>query len=82
MGYVIAVRNGLDHAVELHVEDQVPVITRDEIDIELQEMTRAPMYEEDTGQLTGDLTLAPSGTETLRVLYEISAPKAVRVSFE
>ncbi len=82
MGYEIKVRNTLSKPIDLVIEDQIPVKTRDEIDIELQESPDPPAYDAKTGTLSWTLSLRPSEAKTLEVVYEISAPREVQVAFE
>ncbi len=82
LGYRITLRNTLRRAAAVVIEDQIPVSTRDEVEVELQSATGAPSVDAEEGLLEWRLSLAPAETKVLEVRYGVSAPKEVAVSFE
>lgn len=82
LGYQISLRNTRDVAIEVLVEDQIPVSQREEITVELKNASGKPDLEEFTGKLTWKLTLKPAKEEKLSVNYEIVAPKNTPIRFE
>ena len=82
LGYRITLRNTRAVAVDVVVEDQLPVSTRDEITVELKSATGRPERDEATGKLTWRLSLKPATREQLDVRYVVEAPKDVDVRFE
>jgi len=82
LGYQISLRNTRNVAIEVLVEDQIPVSQRDEIVVELKNTTGKPDLEVFSGRLTWKLTLKPAKEEKLSVNYQIVAPKNTPIRFE
>ena len=82
LGYRISVHNTRARAVDLLLEDQVPVSRRDDIKVEIERLDGAPERDTTTGKLTWDMTLAPGDEREVAVGYEMVAPAVVRVGFE
>lgn len=72
-GWEITVRNTKSAAVTIDIQDQVPVSSNEDIDVDLQERSAAD-YNESTGILTWSIELGPSELRTLRFVYEITYP--------
>jgi len=76
--YEISIRNtksakGGD-AVEVVIQDQVPISSDKEIIVELLESSNAK-YNEETGKLTWRIKLSPSETKKLRLMFSVKYPK-------
>lgn len=76
-----AVRNNKKIPVTIIVEDQFPVSTNKEIDVQ---ETKAPdaQVERETGITTWNLTLQPGQEKKLQLRYEVKYPKDKRVVLE
>lgn len=82
LGYVISLRNTRNVAIDVLVEDQVPVSQRDEITVEIKERSGKPSFDASTGILSWQLSLKPASREELKVAYTIDAPKDTPIRFE
>lgn len=72
-GWEIAVRNTKPTAVTINIQDQIPVSSNEDIDVDLQERSDAD-FNESTGILTWNIELEPSESQTLRFVYEVTYP--------
>jgi len=72
--YEIAVRNNKSEAVNITLEDQYPLSTNKEIEVELLESANA-VVNKDKGSLTWQLSLLPNEIKTLRFSYTVKYPK-------
>lgn len=82
LGYQITLRNTRNVAIDVLVEDQIPVSQKDELTVELKNATGKPDLDEFTGKLTWKLSLKPAKEEKLIVNYQIVAPKNTPIRFE
>ena len=72
--YDIIIRNNKKEKVAITIEDQYPLSSDKEIEIELLEKSGAKANTE-TGILTWDLNLKANETKTLRISYKVKYPK-------
>ncbi|MFT4679066.1 MAG: hypothetical protein ACI84C_000821 [Flavobacteriales bacterium] len=72
--YEITIHNTKSQAVELTIEDQIPLSTTGDIEVEVEEMSGA-RYDETTGKLVWDLELAPGATQVLTIKFSVKYPK-------
>lgn len=72
--YEITVKNTKKESIQLTIEDQIPVATNKEIDVEVKEVAGAN-YDKETGKLTWIKTIAPGETVKIRVNFEVKFPK-------
>lgn len=72
--YEITVKNNKKDAVEVQIQDQIPVSTNKEISVEVVNISDA-RYIENSGKLIWNKTLAPGETVKLRIEYEVKYPK-------
>ena len=72
--YDIIIRNNKKEMVAITIEDQYPLSSDKEIEIELIEKSGAKANTE-TGILTWDLNLKANETKTLRISYKVKYPK-------
>ncbi len=75
----ITIRNNKKEAVELKLQDQIPLSPDKEIEIELLESNNGKLAAE-TGILTWDLNLKPSETKKIRISYKVRYPKDRTIS--
>ncbi len=73
-GYEIAVRNTKKDSVDITIEDQVPVPTDSQIEVELADAGGAS-YTKENGKLTWKLKISPAETKTLRFRFTVKYPK-------
>ena len=74
VGFKIGVRNKKEQEVEIIIEDQVPVPTNKEIEVDLLESDMAE-YKKETGNLKWALKLSPGENRELDLRYEVKYPK-------
>jgi uncharacterized protein (TIGR02231 family) len=72
--YDITIRNNKKEAVDMKLQDQIPLSPDKEIEIELLENSNGKLVAE-TGILTWDLNLKPSETKKIRISYKVRYPK-------
>lgn len=72
--YEITIHNTKSQAVELTIEDQIPLSTTGDIEVEVDE-TSGARYDETTGKLVWDLELAPGATQVLTIKFSVKYPK-------
>lgn len=77
--YETTIRNTKNEAVNLIVEEQVPVSQDSRIEVNF-EPENGMMYDKTTGKVTYNLTLQPNQTIQKRINYEVKYPKDLRVS--
>lgn len=68
--WLITVKNNKDIAVDIEVEDQIPVATNDEVKVTLIESSNAKVDEKE-GHLKWNLHLAPGEKKELNINYEL-----------
>lgn len=73
--FEIAVRNNKKEAVEVLVEDQIPVSTDKDIEIKLTANPNNANYDAAEGKLIWRINLEPNKSETLRFGFELKHPK-------
>ncbi len=79
IGIEIKVKNTKSKAIELRVQDQIPISTNKSIKIEAEEFEGAQLNEE-TGMLTWDLKLAPGESKRLILKYNVQYPKDMTIN--
>lgn len=78
-GYEIDVRNNKSKEVTIKIQDQIPLSSYKEIEVVVNEKGGAE-YNEQTGELTWNLTLAAGETKTLKFSFEVKYPKEYNIS--
>lgn len=81
IGWKIELRNNKSKAVSILVEDQFPISTTDELEVDLENV-RGATVDRETGKLSWRVNLAPGEPEILRFRYEVKYPKRMQVSLE
>jgi len=74
----ITVRNTKKQAIDLHLEDQLPVSMNKDIQVETIEYSGG-RYTQETGNILWRFRLEPSAEKKLRVAFAIKYPKDQRV---
>ncbi|MBC7921139.1 MAG: DUF4139 domain-containing protein [Ferruginibacter sp.] len=74
VAYRITVRNTKPEAVQLTLEDQLPISRDSQVEVELLEAKEAEQNQE-TGKLTWRRRLNPNETQTLALKYSVKYPK-------
>ena len=72
--YDIIIRNNKKEAVSMKIEDQIPLSTDKEIEIELKDKDGAKINSEN-GLLTWEINLKPNETKKIRLSYLVKYPK-------
>jgi uncharacterized protein (TIGR02231 family) len=78
-GYEIVIRNNKSKEINIKIEDQIPLSSYKEIEVTLNEQGGAE-YNEQTGELTWILKIAPGETKTLNFAFEVKYPKDYNIS--
>jgi len=81
VGFDISVRNTKGSAIDIEVRDQHPLSPRSEIEVKLEEKGDAVVNEQ-TGQLTWNITVEPKSTKKLGFAYTVKHPKDMPVVVE
>ncbi|MDR6300213.1 mucoidy inhibitor MuiA family protein [Mesonia maritima] len=77
--YEITLKNNKNTAVEVHLEDRIPISQNDEIKVEEREYGKAS-YNEKTGILSWDVKLSAKESQTKTFSYEIRHPKEKQIN--
>jgi uncharacterized protein (TIGR02231 family) len=75
----ITIRNNKKEAVDMKLQDQIPLSPDKEIEIEMLENSSGKIVAE-TGILTWDLNLKPNETKKIRISYKVRYPKDRTIS--
>ncbi|RMG59262.1 MAG: mucoidy inhibitor MuiA family protein [Bacteroidetes bacterium] len=78
-GFAITLRNNKSTAVQLTLEDQVPVSQNKEIEVEILELSGGRV-DPGSGKVVWDVALAPGETRELILKFEVKYPKNQPVS--
>lgn len=81
VGFDINVRNTKATAIDIEVRDQHPLSPQSEIEVKLIESTDAVVNEQ-TGQLTWNISVEPKATKKLGFSYSVKHPKDMPVVLE
>jgi len=79
-GYEIALRNTKSTAINITIEEQIPVSKNNKISVELLDAKGAKV-DPVTGKITWKLTLKPKETKKLYLKYSIKYPKKKQIVF-
>lgn len=75
----ISVRNSKTDAIQIHIEDQVPVSKNTQIEVNVLDVGGAN-YNKQTGKLSWDLDVKPSETRKVLYKFEVKYPKDKQVT--
>lgn len=73
-GWEITIRNNKSKDIEMMIEDQFPITTNKEIEIEMLESSGG-VVEEGTGKVSWNIKLKPGETKKLVIKYSVKFPK-------
>lgn len=73
-GYDIILKNNKSDAVNLNLEDQIPVSQNKDIEVQLLESTDG-VFNDVSGKVSWNITLKPGETRTLKLRFEVKYPK-------
>ncbi len=79
--FVIDVKNRKSQAVNLTIEDQLPVATNSDISVDKQELSKAKL-DESNGKLTWQFLLQPNEQKKIDLKYQVKYPKNRPVNIE
>ncbi|KQC02730.1 mucoidy inhibitor MuiA family protein [Pedobacter sp. Hv1] len=79
--FVIDIKNRKSQAVNLIVQDQLPISTSNDISVEKQEISKAQL-DESNGLLTWKMLLQPNEQKKLVLKYQVKYPKNKPVNIE
>ncbi|MDZ4663266.1 MAG: DUF4139 domain-containing protein [Bacteroidota bacterium] len=79
--YEIIVKNNHKSAIQIEIEDQLPISQNSEIIVDVKEISKADRNEA-TGQLKWKLSLAPDETKKILLSFSIKYPKAKAVELK
>jgi len=79
--FIIEVKNRKSQAINLTIEDQIPVATNNDISVEKQELSKAKL-DEVTGKLIWQFLLQPNEQKKLDLKYQVKYPKNRPVNIE
>lgn len=79
--FIIDIKNRKSQAVNLIIEDQLPVSTNGDISVEKQEISKAK-YDENSGKLTWQFILQPNEQKKLALKYQVKYPKNKPINLE
>lgn len=77
-GYLISVRNTKNEAIEIMLEDQIPVSNNKEIEVDLEDAGGGNL-DKTTGKVTWNLKLNPNETKKLPLKFSVKYPKNQQV---
>ncbi len=77
--YEISVRNNKKSPINIRIEDQVPLSSNKEIEIEIEDISGAN-HNKDSGKLVWDLEIAGGATKKLKLVYSVKYPKEKKIS--
>ncbi len=80
-GFEISVRNKKNQPITIVIEDQLPISTNKDIEIERIDISNAKVKEE-SALLTWKLDLKPSETKKMKLVYAVKYPKDKTVILE
>lgn len=72
--YEISVRNKKKDAIEIQIDDQMPLSSNNEIVVEVLETGKAD-YNKESGKLTWKMKIAPAETQKVKFGYSVKYPK-------
>lgn len=79
--FVIDIKNRKSQAINLIIQDQLPVSTNNEISVEKQEISKAQL-DESNGILTWKMLLQPNEQKKLVLKYQVKYPKNRPINIE
>lgn len=81
IGWDINIRNKKSQNVKLTIQDQVPLSTDQDIEIEIIELSKGK-HTLDTGIISWEMDLKPAETKTYKLVYSVKYPKDKQLTIE
>ena len=81
IGWKTIVKNNKEQSIVIKVLDQVPVSTNDDIEVDIQELSRAN-HNQESGLCTWVIDLDPNQQKQLDLKYEVKYPKRTFLTIE
>lgn len=78
VGYEIKVKNNKKQAIEITIEDQIPVSTEDKVSVDLGNTDNATL-DKVTGKLTWKLKIPAGQSQSIKYNYTVKAPKDIQL---
>jgi len=75
------VRNNKREEIQIQIEDQIPVTTSEEVEIEA-EMSSGSRLDEKTGKVTWELSINSGKSKDMKLKYEVRYPKGQYIRLE
>ncbi len=72
--YSISIKNKKKQAIDILIEDQLPISTDKDIEIDALEISKAN-YDKDYGKLSWKFNMKPAETQNLKLSYSVKYPK-------
>jgi uncharacterized protein (TIGR02231 family) len=79
--YKISVKNNRNQAIEIDLEDQIPVSTIKEIEVNAVEISGATLYD-NTGKTKWKMTLQPGETKSVVLTFSVKYPKNKQIKLQ
>ncbi|TCC86649.1 mucoidy inhibitor MuiA family protein [Pedobacter frigiditerrae] len=79
--FIIDIKNRKSQAINLIIEDQLPISTNSDITVDRQEISKA-RYDETNGKLTWQMVLQPNEQKKLALKYQVKYPKNRPINLE
>ncbi len=80
LAYELVINNKRTEAIQLSLEEQIPVSQQEVIEIQLTESSGA-QHDQKKGFLKWDLTIPANQTKTIQYQYEMKYPETVQIRF-
>lgn len=78
--YSISIKNKKKQAIDIFIEDQIPLTTDKDIEIETIDISNG-LLDKDYGKVSWKFKLNPAETKTLKLSYSIKYPKDKTINF-
>lgn len=79
--FKISVKNNRNQAIEIDLEDQIPVSTIKEIEVNMKELSKGTLFD-NTGKVKWNMNLQPGETKSVTLTFSIKYPKNKQIKLE
>lgn len=79
--YEMVIKNNRKTAIQIDIEDQLPISTQSDITVEAIETSKAD-YDPKTGKLTWSYTLQPGDIKKIQLSYSVKYPKNTSINIQ